>query len=80
MHAGLLAQYVAIGLAVVASALFVLHSRWPAGVRRLRIACAVPLVREARPAWVRKVGKWIAPSVANGAPGCETGCDGCSSH
>jgi hypothetical protein len=78
MHAGLLAQYAVIGVAVVASAVFVLQSRWPAGVRRLRIACAVPLVREARPAWVRKVGKFIAPRASSGAPGCDTGCDGCS--
>ena len=80
MHAGLLAQYVVIGLAVAASAGFVLQSRWPVGVRRLRIACALPLVREARPAWVRSVGKWIAPRAMPGDAGCGTSCDGCSSH
>jgi len=80
MHAGLLAQYVVVGLAVAASAGFVVRSRWPQGVRRLRIACAVPLVRATRPAWMRKVGMWIAPAARNGAPGCDTGCDGCSSH
>jgi hypothetical protein len=45
----------------------------------MRIACAVPLVREARPQWVRKVGTWIAPRVRNAAA-CGDGCDGCSSH
>lgn len=80
MHAGLLAQYVVIGVVVAASAGFVLQSRWPAGVRRLRIACALPLVRDARPAWMRKVGKWIAPQAMAGGADCGASCDGCSSH
>ena len=79
MQAGLLAQYVVIGVAVAASAGFVLQSRWPAGVRRLRIACALPLVRDARPAWVRKVGKWIAPAAMRDGAGCDANCGGCSS-
>ena len=79
MQAGLLAQYVVIGAAVAASAGFVLQSRWPAGVRRLRIACALPLVREARPAWVRRVGKWIAPAVMRDGAKCDSHCGGCSS-
>jgi hypothetical protein len=80
MHASLTLQYVVIGIAVAASAGYVLQSRWPAGVRRMRIACAIPLVRESRPAWVRAVGKWIAPRVTSGGAGCDDGCDGCSSH
>jgi hypothetical protein len=79
MHASLVAQYVVVGIAVVASAVFVLQSRWPAGIRKLRIACALPLVREARPQWVRSVGKWIAPAAKNAAA-CGEGCDGCSPH
>ena len=79
MHAGIALQYVAVGLAVAASGVDVLNSRWPAGVRKLRIACAVPLVRESRPKWVRKVGTWIAPAVRNAA-NCGDGCHGCSSH
>ena len=78
-HAGLLAQYVVVGVAVVASAGFVLHSRFPASVRKLRIACAVPLVRETRPQWMRKLGLKIAPAVKNAAA-CGDGCDGCSTH
>ena len=78
MHAGLVLQYVVVGIAVVASAGFVLQSRWPTGVRRMRIACAVPLVRESRPQWVRRVGRWIAPA-ASSAAACGS-CDGCSSH
>ena len=80
MGAALFAQYVVIALAVLASVAFVAQSRWPAGVRRARIACAVPLVRETRPAWLRKVGRWIAPPARGGAGGCDDGCDGCSSH
>ena len=80
MHAALAAQYVVVGIAVVACAAFVLNSRWPAGMRRLRIACAVPLVRETRPRWMRKVGVWIAPAVRNAAACGHGGCDGCSSH
>ena len=78
MHAGLFAQYVVVALAVLASAAFVLQSRWPAGVRRLRIACALPLVRQARPAWVRGVGKWIAPPSGTGGADCGAHCGGCS--
>ncbi|MUV14342.1 DUF6587 family protein [Noviluteimonas gilva] len=80
MHAGIVAQYVVVGVVVVASGAFVLNSRWPAGVRKLRIACAVPLVRETRPQWMRKLGVWIAPAVRNAAACGDGGCDGCSSH
>ena len=73
-------QYIVIALACVASAAFVLQKQWPQGVRRMRIACALPLVRETRPAWLRKVGKWIAPAAMAGGAGCDSGCDGCSSH
>ena len=76
----LLAQYVVVAIAVLASAAFVLQSRWPAGVRRLRIAFALPLVREARPAWVRGVGKWIAPAALPNGASCDQACGGCSSH
>ncbi|KGQ18454.1 hypothetical protein LF41_478 [Lysobacter dokdonensis DS-58] len=78
MHAGVAIQYVAVGIAVAASGVYVLNSRWPAGVRKLRVACAVPLVRQSRPQWMRKVGVWIAPAVKP-ADGCGS-CDGCSSH
>ena len=78
MHAGLLAQYVVIGVVVAASAGFVLQSRWPAGVRRLRIACALPLVREARPTWVRRVGLRIAPVAMRADAKCASNCGGCS--
>jgi hypothetical protein len=78
MSAGLLAQYVVVSAAVAASGAFVVQKQWPASVRRLRIACAVPLVREARPAWLRKLGLWIAPSTMKGASCGNDECGGCS--
>lgn len=77
MDAGLLLQYVAIALAVVASAGYVFKRQWPGVARRLRIACAVPLLRDGRSAWLRRLGGWIAPPAQGSGGGCGTGCDGC---
>ena len=77
MHAGLLAQYVVIALAVLLSVVVVARKQFPEGVRRLRIACAVPLVREGRPSWLRGIGRWLAPTPRSpGGDGCG-GCNGC---
>ena len=77
MDVALLVQYLLIALAVMASAIHVLNRQLPGPMRRLRIACAVPLVREGRPRWVGRLGRWIAPaSVAGGKAACG-GCDGC---
>jgi hypothetical protein len=76
MDAGLLLQYAVIALAVLASVVFVVRRQFPGAVRRARIACAVPLVREGRAPWVRRVGLWIAPAPRNG-PGDDDGCGGC---
>ncbi len=73
MHAGLLAQYLVIAIAVIASVVFVANKQFPAGVRRLRIVCAVPLLREGRARWLRRVGRWLAPE-----PRASGGCDGCN--
>lgn len=75
MDAGLLLQYVVIALAVLASAWVVARKQFPGSLRRLRIAVALPLLREDRPAWVRAIGRRIAPE-ARSANGCG-GCDGC---
>ena len=74
MHAGLFAQYAVIAIAVLVSIGFVAKKQFPAGVRRLRIACAVPLVREGRSPWLQRLGKWMAP-----APRTTGGCGGCNS-
>lgn len=76
MEGGLLLQYFAIALAVIASGGHVLHKQFPAGVRRMRIACAVPLVREGRAGWMRKLGRLIAPMQAGAVSSCG-GCSGC---
>ncbi|KAB8162736.1 hypothetical protein FKV24_018225 [Lysobacter maris] len=76
MERGLLLQYLLIAVAVLASAGYVMQRQMPAFTRRLRVACAVPLVREGRPGWMRALGRWIAPS-GTGAAGACGGCDGC---
>lgn len=75
MDDGLLIQYAIVGMVVLASALFVVRKQFPGGVRRLRVACAVPLVREGRAKWMQRVGHWLAPVPRSGA-GCD-GCNGC---
>ncbi len=69
-------QYVAIALAVIVSAWVVLNKQFPDLARRLRIALALPLVREGRPAWLRRLGKRIAPAPRSGADACG-GCSSC---
>jgi len=77
MHAGLLAQYVVIALAVLLSVVVVARKQFPEGVRRLRIACAVPLVRDGRPAWLQGIGRWVAPVPRHiDGDGCGS-CNGC---
>jgi hypothetical protein len=76
MSLSLLLQYLVIGLAVLASAAYVANSRFPAGVRRLRVAMALPLLREGRAPWLRALGRWIAPLPSAMAG---TGCGGCNS-
>lgn len=65
-----------VALLVLAAAAFVVHDRAPGLSRRLRVPMAVPLVREGRPAWVKRAGRWIAPPrvASNGCAGC-TGCE-----
>ena len=76
MDAGLALQYAVVAAVVALSAWMVLRRQFPAAARRLRVALAVPLVRDGRPAWMRALGLWIAPPVAGGGRGCG-GCNGC---
>lgn len=76
MDAGLLAQYLVIAIAVLVSACFVARRQFPNAVRRLRVAVALPLLRDGRPAWMRNLGRRIAPPASIGDPSCG-GCDNC---
>lgn len=69
-------QYILIALAVAASAWVVFRKQAPNAARRLRVALALPLVREHRPAWLRAFGKRIAPTPKASADGCG-GCNSC---
>ena len=75
MGAGLIAQYVLIALAVLGSLGFIAQRQFPAGMRRLRIACAVPLVREGRAPWLQRIGRALAPPSAS-VKTCGS-CNGC---
>lgn len=76
MSAGLLAQYLVIALAVLVSAVVVMHKQFPNATRRLRIALALPLLRDGRPAWMRALAKKIAPPGQGAGKDCG-GCNGC---
>ncbi len=76
MDAWLLFQYAVIALAVLASAWVVAVKQFPGGVRRVRVALAMPLLREGRPAWLRAAGGWIAPPGQGGTGNCG-GCKDC---
>ena len=76
MDAGLLAQYVIVALAVLASAWVVLKKQFPGTVRRARSALALRLLRPGSTGWRRTLGERIAPTTGTGGGACG-GCDGC---
>lgn len=76
MQAGLLVQYIAVALAVLASAGVVMHKQFPNATRKLRIAIALPLLREGAPGWLKSLGRAVAPAPRAGGKDCG-GCDGC---
>lgn len=76
MAMSLALQYAVIGVAVLLAAVFVWRTRFPASWRRVRIALAIPLLREGRPAWMAKLGRVIAPASALASGECG-GCGGC---
>ena len=76
MDTGLLVQYIVIALAVVASLAVVMHKQFPAATRKLRIAIALPLLREGMPGWTKSLGRRLAPVPRGGGTGCG-GCDSC---
>ncbi|MFZ5637703.1 MAG: DUF6587 family protein [Pseudomonadota bacterium] len=76
-QASLALQYLIVAIAVAISAWVVFRKQAPGAARRLRIALALPLVREGRPSWLRTFGRWIAPPSIGRAEGCGN-CDGCA--
>ena len=79
MAPGMLLQYVGIALAVMLSLGYLAKRQWPGPVRRLRIVCALSLLRDQRRIWRRKLGRWIAPPPPGSAGACAAGCGGCGS-
>jgi len=80
MDAALVFQYALIGLAVLASLGVVMKKQFPAATRRLRVAVALPLLREGRPGWLRDVGRIVAPAgmAQGGAASRSDACGGCN--
>lgn len=76
MDSGLLLQYAIIAAVAGYSAWFVARRQFPAGVRRMRIALAMPLVRDGRPKWMRALGQRVAPAPLHRDETCG-GCSGC---
>jgi hypothetical protein len=76
MSTSLTLQYVIIAMAVLVSAWVVAKKQFPGSMRKLRVAVALRLLHESRPAWQRAMGRRIAPPGSVGAGTCG-GCTGC---
>ncbi len=76
MSTSLLLQYAIIALAVLLSVWVVAKKQFPGSVRKLRVAIALPLLREGKPAWMRSVGLRVSPVGKAGDSACG-GCDNC---
>ena len=73
---GLALQYAVVAAIVAACAWIAFVKQMPASARRLRVAIALPLLREGRPPWLRRAGRLIAPP-STAAGHCGAGCDSC---
>lgn len=69
----------ALVLAIVAAcALQAVRTLWPAAWRRARVAAALSLLRADRPAWLRPLGRALAPTPAHARTAGSCGpCRGC---
>lgn len=76
MHMPLSLQYIVIALVVLASVVVVMRKQFPNATRKLRIALALPLLREGAPGWIKPIGRAIAPPARAADKGCG-GCNGC---
>lgn len=75
MTAGLLAQYLLIGLAVLGSVLIVLRKLAPQLTSRWLAAASIHFSRPERAGWVRAFGRRLQPKQATG--NCSDGCSTC---
>ena len=76
MTTSLLLQYLVIAVAVLLSAGVVVKKQFPGSVRKVRVAIALPLLREGKPWWLRSLGSWVSPVGRTEASACG-GCDNC---
>jgi len=77
MSAGLLVQYVVIGVIVLASVLIVLRKLAPMLTNRWLASSSIHFSRSGRAAWVRAFGRRLQPKQASG--NCSDGCGTCGS-
>ncbi|HEY4581883.1 MAG TPA: DUF6587 family protein [Lysobacter sp.] len=75
MEAGLALQYAVVALAVLASLAYVLRTRFPQSVRRVRGWLAIRLIDSGSPR-LSRLGRRLAPA-PHGGSGCDSGCSGC---
>ena len=75
MSTGLLVQYVAVGLIVLASVLIVFRKLAPKLTNRWLAAASIRYSRPGRAAWVRALGRRLQPKQATGD--CSDGCSTC---
>jgi len=75
MSAGMLVQYVVIGLIVLASALIVFRKLAPTLTNRWLAAVSIRFSRSGRAAWLRAFGQRLQPKQATG--NCSDGCSTC---
>ena len=75
MSAGLLIQYLMIGMAVLASALYAFRKLAPQLTNRWLAAASIRFSAPGRAAWVRKLGRRLQPQQATG--NCSDGCSTC---
>jgi len=76
MDAALLAQYIIVALALLASVGVVMHKQFPHATRTLRGGIALRLLARGSASWMHALGRKIAPAARAGAANC-AGCDTC---
>jgi hypothetical protein len=70
-------QYAVIAVVVLASLVVAMRKQFPNATRRLRVACALPLLREGRPPWLQRLGRRVAPPARVAGDASCGGCNGC---